>query len=335
MKGQSKLFLLAIVTVVVIGGFIVFKLRKHHEPTPETDGEKSAGPARVKRAANGEVTVTLDEETQKRLALKTETVAPAQIQSERKGHGSALDPAPLAALINELATAHVAAQASGQEFERLKLLTEQDNASARALQAAAATAHRDQLLIESLRTKLALTGSQALEQRENLPEFSKALTTRQTALVRIDLPAGESLPVPPASARLVSLADETKPFTGEFFDEAPAVDLQTQGQGFLFLVKSNSAKLAPGAAVTGWLQIPGAPMDGLIVPRPAVVRHAGAGWVYVQTNGTNFSRHLILLDRPVEHGWFVTNGVAAGDPVVVTGAQTLLSEELNAGGGKD
>ncbi len=40
-----------------------------------------------------------------------------------------------------------------------------------------------------------------------------------------------------------------------------------------------------------------------------------------------FQRRELALDRPVAGGWFVTNGLAPNDRVVLTGAQALLSEE--------
>jgi multidrug efflux pump subunit AcrA (membrane-fusion protein) len=136
----------------------------------------------------------------------------------------------------------------------------------------------------------------------------------------------------PAGARIVSLADEQHPVDAQFFGQIPAVDPQTQSQGFLFLVDPNPTKLAPGAAVTGYLRTVGEPAAGVVVPRAAVVRHQGAAWVYLQNDGTNFTRRVLALDRPTGNGWFVTNGVAPGDRVVTIGAQTLLSEELNASG---
>jgi hypothetical protein len=46
-------------------------------------------------------------------------------------------------------------------------------------------------------------------------------------------------------------------------------------------------------------------------------------------------RKPVALDTPLDTGWFVAEGggVAAGDRLVVVGAQTLLSEEMKAAGG--
>ncbi len=68
-------------------------------------------------------------------------------------------------------------------------------------------------------------------------------------------------------------------------------------------------------------------MSGCIVPDSAVVRHAGRGWIYLQTGEGTFTRREIALDHRLEDGWFVSRGVSANQPVVVQGAQVLLSEE--------
>ena len=100
-----------------------------------------------------------------------------------------------------------------------------------------------------------------------------------------------------------------------------------QGEGFLFLVKSAAVRLVPGMAVAGYLELRREPLSGFTVPDAAVVRQGGDGWVYVQTGSETFTRRKILLDHPREGGWFVTEGVRAGDRVVIGGAQELLSEE--------
>jgi hypothetical protein len=84
-----------------------------------------------------------------------------------------------------------------------------------------------------------------------------------------------------------------------------------QGQGFVFSVQPNAISLAPGQAVTVWLQPPGEPLAGVIIPRDAVVRLEGAGWVYVMNKdkgGEAFTRKKIQLDRPTENGWFLWRG---------------------------
>ena len=85
------------------------------------------------------------------------------------------------------------------------------------------------------------------------------------------------------------------------------------------------AALVPGAALVAQLDA-GTREHGVIVPRDAVVRHAGRGWVYVQTGPDTFARREVPLDRSHPEGWLVSGQWPA--PVVVLGAQALLSEEL-------
>jgi len=70
----------------------------------------------VKHGTNGEVIITLDAETQKRIGLKVANPAAAQWQPEVRGYGRVLDPAPLAALMADLVQAHVAMETSQREF---------------------------------------------------------------------------------------------------------------------------------------------------------------------------------------------------------------------------
>src|SRR4029077_13185998 len=128
-------------------------------------------------------------------------------------------------------------------------------------------------------------------------------------LVQIDLPAGDSLKEKPANARLVTLVDDSSPLEAQLIGPAPAVDPQMQGRGFLFLVSTNSAGLAPGAAVTGFLTLPGEPQTGVLVPREAIIRFQGATWVYRQTGDETFDRVAVTLDIPLANGWFVREGL--------------------------
>lgn len=275
-------------------------------------------------------TAWLSEEQQKNAAIKVEPPAPAQITPEIKGYGRVVDPAALAGMVGDFTTAQAANESSQAALKRLKTLSAQNNASEKALQEAEAAAARDQAQAQAARLKLLGTWGEAIANHQDLPAFVESLGNMQSALVRVDLPAGETLKWAPDKARLLTLSGQH--IDASFLSAAPAVDPQTQSQGFLFLVQPNSLKLAPGAAVVGYLQEPGEPKAGYAIPASAILRHDGATWIYVQEGATNFVRHTISLEEPMDNGWFVSSGVSTNDKIVVTGAQTVLSQELNGTG---
>jgi multidrug efflux pump subunit AcrA (membrane-fusion protein) len=67
-----------------------------------------------------------------------------------------------------------------------------------------------------------------------------------------------------------------------------------------------------------------------VVPEAAIVRTGDREWAYVRIAPTQFERRQLEVTVPTPRGWFVTSGFAAGDHVVVTGAQALLSKELKS-----
>jgi hypothetical protein len=328
MKKSLKLVLAVLTGVGVIAGLLVGYLQMSKERAAEADREKPvAAKSRVSLGTNGEAILTLDAETQKRIALKVAALAASQLGAEVKAYGRLLNLAPLATLTAELDSARAALAASQKEFERLKLLHEQNNASERALQTAEAAARHDQIQAESLRAQIVMTWGKTIADRPDLAAFIQSLISSESAVVRLDLPAGEVMKAPPVSARIFAVTAENSIVEAELIEPAPTIDPQTQGQGFLFLVKSNSTRIVPGAAVVGYLRLSGEPLDGFVIPDSAVVRFAGQGWIYLQTSEETFTRRKMSFDHPMENGWFVQEGIAADARVVITGAQILLSEE--------
>jgi hypothetical protein len=149
-------------------------------------------------------------------------------------------------------------------------------------------------------------------------------------IARVDLPAGEVVAGPPATARICAVGHEEHSIPGTRIALAPSGDPRTLGQGFLFRIANTDLQLRPGAAVMAYLPAAGQAETGWIVPRAAAVRDRGKSWAYLQIGDQQFSRFEIPLDYPVEKGWFVASGFHAGDRVVVAGAQLLLSEELKS-----
>src|SRR5665213_781246 len=289
---------------------------------------KPQSPWQVSRNTNGESVVTLDATTQQGMGLKLAPATPLQLPPECKVFGSVLDPAQLSAAVADFISAHAAAETSQKELARLKQLSNQANASARDLESAQATAARDSAQADSARAQFVAARGQAIANRDDLPEFVQSLATDESALVRLDLPAGEMLQTAPTGARVTGLGDGTNSVEVSYLDAIPAVNPQTQGRSFLFLVKTNSARLVAGEAVTGWLEISGTPVSGIVVPADAVVHTDGRDWIYAQTADDSFTRKEIMTDHPVVGGWFAGNAIAPGEKVVVAGAQQLLSTEL-------
>jgi len=149
-------------------------------------------------------------------------------------------------------------------------------------------------------------------------------------LARVDIPAGQTIQGPASGARIVPLGYADRPLHGRRVMTGPAVDPKTQGQAFVFQVACEGLHLRPGLAVTAYIALPGEPEKGVVVPRAAVVQLAGRDWVYVRISEEQFSRQMIATTRPAGDGWFVSAGLAPGNQVVVSGAQTLLSEELKS-----
>jgi hypothetical protein len=323
-----KKILIVIIVVVAVAALIFAYLIMSKERAQEAEREKPvASESKLSHNAGGEAILTMDGETQKRIALTIAPLAAMQLEPELKGYGRVLDPAPLSSLVAELVSARATAEASQKDLERLKVLSGQDNASARALQAAEAAAQRDNTAVDSARQRLLAAWGNGIADRVALANLVQLLATGENALVRIDLLAGDILKTSPLGARLFALSDENNAVEAEFVGTAPAVDIQTQGQGFLFLVKSRQPGFIAGMALVGYLKIAGEAQSGVVIPRAAVTRFNGKPWIYLQTGDDTFVRREISLENPLAEGWFAAQGMKPGEPVVVGGAQLLLSEE--------
>lgn len=273
--------------------------------------------------------VKLDRQTQQRLQLKAEPLKAIAVVPELKGYGHVLDPTPLAELVTEWATAQASATASAQESARVRALQEGNNASLRALQAAEAATTRDRLLVQSTRQRIALAWGIAVSDRPDLPSLVRDLTSQHRVIARIDLPAGEEIAGSPGAARLIGLADESHSMPAAFLGLAPTTDPQMQSEGLLYLTRDNSLRLPARASVIGYLAQAGSPLRGVLVPQSALLRYAGATWIYLQSDESTFRRVAVMLTHPVEGGWLAVDGLKPGDRAVTDGAQLLLSTELS------
>ncbi len=311
----------------------VANLVKSSEADQEQEPGAQAEESFVQRESNGQTVVKLDPNEQRLIGLKVAPLQAAQAPTEVRGFGRVLDPAPLAALVTEGATAQAALQASTKEYERVKTLFEQNqNASAKAFETAEAAMNKDRVARESVQLRLLAGWGKEIASRPDLQAFVASLAARQAALIRVDLPLGDRPKTRPVDGRVAPVGIPENVIEAQVLGSASTTDPQTQTEGYLLLAKTTS--LAPGAALVAYLAVPGPARSGVIVPREAVLRHEGGTFVYLQRDDV-FQRQAVTLERPLGNGWFSDQNLKPQGKVVVVGAQQLLSEELKGQGGEE
>jgi len=150
-------------------------------------------------------------------------------------------------------------------------------------------------------------------------------------IANVSVFVGETVESAASEAQIVVAGADGLVLVGKPIGPASEASALTGGQALLFEVDVPAERrLRPGVAVTAHVPTHGAPMNGVLIPRSAVLRHGGRTWAYVKTGEVRLERRDVVLYRPTSDGWFVTSGVSPGENVVVDGAQLLLSEELKA-----
>jgi len=130
--------------------------------------------------------------------------------------------------------------------------------------------------------------------------------------------------------RLVLLpAGGTSRVEATLIGPAPEADPLTRLPPYLYRARSRWPGAVPGTPVAAMVPADGT-AEGALVPDGAVVQWEGLAWTYVQRGTGEYARVRVPTDRPAPGGWVAGPPLAAGDTVVVTGVQELLSEEFRA-----
>ncbi len=331
----------ALVTLVVFLGLawtLWVGVRKQKEK-PAEEETAEAGAAEEEKVED--FVVNLEKEKWQVLDLEKGEPEKTELQPQRIAFGRVLDPTPIVALDDELAAAEAALAASRAEHERTqKLLAAGENASRKTAETAEAQFRSDQIKADGLRRRALLEWGALIPAQDPAKrrELVEQLVRGETTLIRVDLLPGDAVTEQPRKARVVVLGREAQPIETSSITAAADVDAKTQAQGLILRVDQPPFPLRPGMALTAWLELAQQARAGFAIPRSAILRHDGRTWIYVQEEEEKFVRKPIVLDTPLEgdKGWFIAaegGGIKAEDLLVVTGAQSLLSEELKAQGG--
>lgn len=243
-----------------------------------------------------------------------------------------------------------------KEVDRLKRLNAEDqNASDKAVQQAEAQLAGEEAKLISARASVELITA-TLQERSNagaegLQVHKSGQVTEVSAqpgesveagqallrvnrfdhlLARLYVPPGQTIAFSVARALIYPADQEEMAIPAHRVALAGAVDPRFQGQTWLFRLAAGKIALRPGEAVTARIAIPGTAERGVLIPAAAILRFQGETWVYVEKEPSRFVRRMAALDQPENGGWIVKSGFEPNEQVVVSGAQTLLSEEMKS-----
>ncbi len=356
---MKRLVLLTLIVFVMVtlGGLAWFVLRPASDVGREKGSEEApAKPVPISVAA----VIPLDRETQERVGLLVTHLFTTNAVPWIEGTARALDAAPLSQAWTDLVAARANRDLSHKELERLEALYQRDrNASDRALETGQAAVARDDALVAAAEGRLLAAWGPALVNRSDLPQIAERAIRMQATLTRIEIPLGstptfsqESSPSPaaagpgegsprrrmegdqdahpvgslPETAELAPLTDRSTRIPVQVIGLFPATDPLTQQTAYLALDPRHG--FAAGTAFEAFVRAQASPRTGVFVPAPAVVRHDQGAFVYAAVDPEHFVRVETPLALKVGGGWLVERGLTNGQPVVVAGAQVLLSTEF-------
>lgn len=344
MKPSRSNLIIALMAIVIaaLSFALVFYARDEFKLTAEHRDDDIPSRSAV-TTDGGFAVVRVSGESQRASGIVTTGLAAARSEAAAEVYGVVLNPQPLLDLRSRYLIA--AAEARGlsalsansrAEFERLKKLFDDDrNISERALlsaesqwqgnQARLAAAERSvAMLLDDLRVNWGpLLARWAGEANSAALD---ALATQRASLILMTLPhelqtaaSRAALTVAPASLR-----SSQQP--ARFVSASPQTDAALSGTTYLYTTEDPG--LRTGMRLVGQMKLGGKPRDGVIVPTTAVIWHGGKAWAYIKEDEDRFERRPLSTSQEIGNGWFAGEGFEAGDPVVVSGAQLLLSEEL-------
>jgi hypothetical protein len=271
--------------------------------------------------------VTLTPGQIEKLGIVAQPAQSIQYAEQAAGYGVVLSHDTIAQAAADLVTAQATERLSRSALARAKKLTGTPGAvSADVEETAAQKAEIDAAALTATNQKLSsILGMKPPWRNGDRDGTLQALASGRIKLVRVTFPLGAIADGTPASLRATHIG-VSKPGAGWKMTavwDAPA-DASVPGRSFFALLKSSDAR--EGERLQVWASI-GESVSGVVIPASAAVMSDGKYWCYVQKKPGTFVRTEIDISKPVAEGYFVSDGVEAGNEVVTTSVGQLLAKE--------
>jgi hypothetical protein len=288
-------------------------------------GEKAAGTS----GEAAEEGVSLKPEEIEKMGIVTTEARAITSEPEVNGFGVVIAHETIAQGVAELRTAIAAERQSHSALERSRRLAGTPGAMpADTQETAERQAAADRAALELARQRLSSTFGQnpPWKNPESSSELS-ALASGQTKLVRVTFPLGSVGDSAPKDVRLghIDASPVGKNWESRSVWRAPA-DSTVPGRSFFAILKTSEA--SEGDHLMAWAPV-GAAEPGVLVPAAATVMSQGKYWCYIEEEPGTFVRTEFDPGRPTPEGYFVKEGISAGDKIVIAAAGQLLARETN------
>ena len=275
--------------------------------------------------------VHLSADETKGLGLATAPAAKADYQPGVSGYGvvAALD--SIAQADSDMVTAEAAAAQSTAAAARARDLSTGEEAAISREQRdiAEAKAASDQAAVLLARRKADTSFGLNPPWRDAAARtrIMAALGAGRAVLVHTTFPLGSLGKGVPQSFSVKPLDSDSDGFTAHEIWDAPA-DPAVPGRSFYMLLEGSGLAQGQRVAVTAPI---GAVQSGVRIPASALVLSASQSWAYIETKPGTFLRLNIDISKPMPGGYFEPDGqgIAAGQPIVTSGAGLLLAHETN------
>ena len=282
-------------------------------------------------AAAGETEsgVTLKPEEVANMGIVTTAAGTATFAAEVSGYAVVLAHDLIAQAVADVATADAAARQSRAALARVKNLAGTPGAfSAETQEATERQAAADEAALILTQRKLSATfGQHQPWQDHEGSTLLNDVASGRTKLVRATFALGALTGAVPHSLQMArpDPSGKAERWKAGIVWAAPA-DASIPGRSLFALLTNGD--VGEGERLDVWATTDTSEA-GVLIPQAAVVISDSKYWCYVEKQAGTFERTEVDASRPVADGYFVKEGVAAGDKLVTTGAGLLLARETN------
>jgi hypothetical protein len=288
--------------------------------------EKSASAKPAEADADAGEGVALKPEEVETMGITTTAAQAIQSAPEVQGFGVVLAHETIATAVAEVRTAIAAERQSRAALERTHRLAGTPGAMpAETQETAERQAVADQAALELARQKLSSSfGLNPPWKNSDNSADLRSLASGDAKLIHVTFPLGLLGDTDPNNVRLTRI-DGSKSWPSKIVWHAPA-DATVPGRSYFAILKS--AEMGEGDHLLAWTPV-GEAEAGVLVPAAAAVISNGKFYCYVEEKPGTFVRTEFDPGRPTGEGYFVKDGISAGDKIVTHAAGQLLARETN------